>query len=326
MALAALACFWLYHLGHFSEGFWSVVTVSAIARPTVMASCNKAMLRILGTLVGALVGFITAQLIGLQPLWLFLVFLVFTLGTTYVALQTKPWNYASIVAGFTAAIVIASTVLGDVHAVAIYRTLEVILGIGMMTLVSWCITRWVHSEDTWFDSDAMHEYYQRLMSLHYSRATLIYALLIAASSALSFLAWMWLRYPNGIWVTITILLIMEESLDASYHKAWLRFLGQTLAAVYGLLCVFLCAGDPWALSLALMLGFFISGCVIGSRTPVADMGNHMGSAIAIMLLAGGAGEQWQVVASRFFNVAGGIVIATLLMSVMHRYTIACRDR
>lgn len=295
-----------------------MVTVSAIARPMLSGTFVKAMLRLTGTIFGALLGFFCAYLIHDNIILLMAAFFLFVSLTVYIALQTKPYNYAAIVSGFTAVIVIASSVLGEVMAIAFYRTMEVVFGIILTGIISGMMGLILREHDQFFERGLFKKLSAAYQNLHYSRKTLLSALKISITASLTFLSWILFKYPYGYWVTITILIIMEDSLEETQRKSFLRLTGQILAAVYGLMVAIYSNGDPFILGLALFIGFFISGAIIGSGWSIADMGNHAGSAIAIMLLAGGPGQTAALVWDRFFNVLAGIFIANLVNRIGYK--------
>jgi uncharacterized membrane protein YccC len=313
MSLAALLCYALYQYFAWPEGYWAVVTTSAITRANMSGTYIKASLRLVGTLIGAFVGYLCAYLIHDGVIWLTCVFLLFTTFTAYIALQTRPYSYAAVVAGFTSVVIISSKVMGDVEALALFRTLEVILGILISALVSTMMVPVVKGKDHFFDGKMPQGIREVFRHIQRSKETLFAALRISLTASATFLAWLILRYPYGFWATITVLIIMEESFEKTTKKSYMRLLGQILAAIYGLMIVLMADGNVYFIGTALVIGFFVSGFIIGSDCSVADLGNHAGSAIAIMLLVGMQSNTLDVVMGRFFNVVAGILIANLVM-------------
>ncbi|KTD75082.1 FUSC family protein [Legionella waltersii] len=309
MSLCGLICFFISQYFHFSEGFWSVVTVSAITRPFFSATFVKAGLRLFGTLFGATVGFIMAEWIGFSPILLFLAILIFSTVTVYIGLQTKPYNYLSIVAGFSATIVIQSFLLDNIRSIALYRTLEVCIGIIVMSLVSWILSKFFSSQTHLFDKDTAKKIHRVFRTIHFSKVDLFNALLISLTISVTFIFWILFRYPQGVWLTITLFVIMEDTIAETQSKSLARLLGQIFAAVLGgTVAVFFPSNMP-IIALVLVVGFFICGTVIGYESRFSASGNHAGSALAIMLLAGLPDNSAEVVINRFINVVAAIVIA-----------------
>lgn len=313
MSLCGVICFFISQYYQLSEGYWAVVTISAITRPNLSATFVKAALRLVGTLVGAWIGFVAAEGIGNAPYILFAIILLFTLVTTYIGIQTKPYNYLTVVAGFSAVIVIESYLLDDIKAVALYRTLEVCLGIVVMAIVSAIMARYLHNNDNFFEENVSHKIYKRFKSLHFSTSDLLHALVISLTASLTFLSWMVWRYPQGVWCTITVLVIMEDSLKLTHEKASARFLGQVVAAIFGGAVALFFPTNIVIVGVALAVGFFLCGMLIGRDHKLSTTGNHAGSAMAIMLLAGLPNNAMNVVAGRFINVVVGILIVTIVM-------------
>jgi uncharacterized membrane protein YccC len=312
MSICGLICFAISQYYQLSEGYWAVVTISAITLADFSSTFVKAILRLTGTLVGAWLGFVAAESIGNSPYVLFAVILLFTTITTYIGLQTKPYNYLTVVAGFSAVIIIESRLLGNIEAVALYRTLEICLGIIIMAIVSSVMAKCLASDDKFFDANAPKKIVHLFQTIHFSTNDLLHALIISLTASLTFLSWMIFQYSQGVWCTITILVIMEDHLKATDEKALARFLGQVLAAIFGGAVAILFPTNLVMVGIALGFGFFICGMLIGSGHKLASMGNHAGSAMAIMLLAGLPNNALEVVEGRFINVVAGIVITTLV--------------
>lgn len=312
MSICGLCCLVMYQYFHLTEGYWAVVTISAITRPNLSGTFLKALLRLSGTLLGAGVGLIAGLAIGNSPVPLFSVILLFTTATTYIGLQTKPYNYFSTVAGFSVVIVIAGCLEHDVSALAVHRTLEICLGILTMLLVSVTMNQFLTKKNTLFEKDTFLDMKKVISTTHFSRIHFFQAFVIALTASLTFFYWYFFRFSQGIWITITIFVIMEDSLSGTNEKALVRFLGQVFAAVIGVLVALFFPGNIMIIAAALGLGFFICGMIIGSESKMATMGNHAGSALAIMLLAGYPNNMLDVIYGRFFNVLAGIVIATLV--------------
>lgn len=313
MSICGLCCLIIYQYFHLTEGYWAVVTVSAITRPNLSGTFLKALLRLSGTLLGAGVGLIAGLTIGNSPILLFSVILLFTTVTTYIGLQTKPYNYFSTVAGFSVVIVISACLEQDVSALAFHRTFEICLGILTMVLVSVVMNTLSSEKKSLFEKDTFWEMKKMMVNMHFSSEHLFQAFVIALTASLTFFYWYFFHFAQGIWITITIFVIMEDSLSGTNEKALVRFSGQVFAAVIGFLVAFFFPENMIVVAIALGLGFFICGMIIGSESKMATMGNHAGSALAIMLLAGYPNNMLDVVYGRFFNVLAGIVIATLVI-------------
>lgn len=83
MSLCGFICFVIAQYFHLSEGYWAVVTVSAITRANFSATFAKALLRLAGTLLGAGVGYFAAVSIGDSPYQLFSVVILIASLVSY---------------------------------------------------------------------------------------------------------------------------------------------------------------------------------------------------------------------------------------------------
>ncbi|KTD65217.1 FUSC family protein [Legionella shakespearei] len=312
MSLCGLICFFISQDFHFNQGFWSVVTISAITRPSFSGTFVKAGLRLCGTLFGAGTGFLMAEWIGYSPFALFVAIFIFSTVTVYISLQTKPYNYLSIVAGFSAVIVIEAFLLDNIRSIALYRTVEVCIGILVMSIISWIMAQFFSSQTNFFDKDIGKKIATVYRSIHFSKVDLVNALIISLTISLTFLSWMIFRYPQGIWLTITLFVVMEDTVAETQTKSFARLSGQIFAAILGGMVAIFFPTNMLIIGLVLVIGFFICGSVIGYESRFTASGNHAGSALAIMLLAGLPDNSTEVVMNRFVNVVAGIIIAMVV--------------
>ncbi len=318
MSLCGLISFAIPEYFHFKEAYWATVTISAITRPSFSATFVKAILRLTGTLIGAWMGYVVAEQIGMSPYALFFAILIFSTITSYIGLQIRPYNYLSVVAGFSAVIVIESVLLGNIKEVAVYRTFEVCLGIIVMAVVSTIMSKCIAKDHALIDHDVPENIIEVFEHIHFSKHDLFDALVISLTASLSFLSWMIFRYPQGVWVTITLFVIMEDSIKKTGEKGWARFLGQVAAAIVGSAVAIFFPSNIIVIGITLGLGFFLCGMLIGYDTKLSATGNHAGTALAIMLLAGLPQDSISLVAGRFFNVLAGIIIATVVTSLLYK--------
>lgn len=313
MMMAGIVCYCCYQWFNWPEGYWSVVTVSAITQSTLSDTMVKALLRMIGTIIGAIVGILLAIVIINNIYLLSIIFGSFITVTTYTGLQSKPYNYAPIVAGFTAVIIISASYLGQTHEIAWDRTIQVIFGILVYAMVNLMVLWFRLDASAIFDSSFIQKLKHIFSNFHINRHDVILSLVISIPTTLTFLAWLIFQFPHGFWVTVTLLIIMEDTLVKTQGKSYIRFVGQSVAAIYGLMVAWLAMGNIIITGIALALGFFLCGLMIGSNRKNASIGNHAGSAIAIMLLVGLEDGVNDVVMVRFLNVFAGIIIANLIM-------------
>lgn len=139
---AALAAFIAYLLGLFLEShfhmaqsyLWIVITVLVVmsTQPNLGGALDKALMRFLGTVIGAIVA-ITILL--LVPRWLHYYFAIpFIIFAVYTAGSSSKFSYAGTLSGITLIIILLNQNPGV--QVAMYRAAEISLGIGISLLVN----------------------------------------------------------------------------------------------------------------------------------------------------------------------------------------------
>lgn len=144
-AQSALACVLalvlalIYRLPH---GYWALVTIVVLTQPNVGASVSKGVLRLIGTLVGAVLGVMLLQLVQQPVPFLLLLSVVITSTAYFGAGSVAPYAFAML--GITAIIVAMSGFLDPTLGVsiAVQRSAEVALGIAIalfVTIVVWPI-------------------------------------------------------------------------------------------------------------------------------------------------------------------------------------------
>lgn len=310
MMLAAAVAFLIIDHFHLREGYWSIITIAAITQAGFHKTWMKSIMRVLGTIIGALIGYGLAVLAQGNPIVVLCLFLCAITVSSFIALQPTVYSYAGIIAGMTISIVMFfSLVTHNIFPVAVDRSIEILLGVGILLCMNLILSLLFPKRDSFsIDCHALREAIPHLKG--YLSLYAIPAVTVALACSLTLVIWMVFRQPQGYWATITCLLIMEESLRGTRQKAFLRFLAHVGAAVFGLVCVLLLRDHYLWRLLPLMIAFFACGYLIGAQHKYASFGNTAGIAIVIMLLASiGLHSGIAVIFERFYNVLLGITIA-----------------
>ena len=317
MSIAAVLAFLVYKSLDLPQGYWAVVSIAAVTQAGLSGTITKSVMRIIGTLIGAAFGYGLTFLIGQNPLFIIIIFWIFITCSSYIAIQLSAFSYAGVVTGLTMVIVLASSMIeGMAFQLAVYRSIEVILGIvaiAVVTIVFDVIRCWIVPETcrSSVKNDMFHIFLDFKLRFNWSK--LLAAVKISLAASITLITWLYLKYPFGFWATVTCLLIMEESTHATQIKGITRFWTHVAAALIGAICALLIHVHLYLLAIPLALGFFICGYFIGSGKPYRSLGNTLGIALAIMLLAGaGMDDTLSVVVARFLNVMYGIIIGLLI--------------
>ena len=118
--------------------YWAIITSYIVAQPLAGAVSSKAIFRLFGTVVGALVAIVLVPTLGNVPELLCLALAAWLGLCTYVALLDRtPRAYTFLLTGYTAGIIALPTVdvPATIFTVASLRTQEIAIGIISATLV-----------------------------------------------------------------------------------------------------------------------------------------------------------------------------------------------
>ncbi|MDW5443120.1 FUSC family protein [Polaromonas sp. SM01] len=141
--VAALLAFAVAALLQLDSPYWAAMTVWAVAQPTRGMLVGKALSRLAGTLVGALVSIPVLHLYAYSPLACVLVLALWGGACSLVAnLLTGFRGYAAVLAGYTAPLVMVVAVHHpeQINDMAASRVACILVGIAASTLLTWLWT------------------------------------------------------------------------------------------------------------------------------------------------------------------------------------------
>lgn len=308
MAISGIIAMSVMVYFHLDFGYWAVVTVAAITSYDESATLIKGLMRLLGTLCGALLGYIVAlHTYHYEPLAYALFFLAI-FSFSLISLQRNIWSYAGLIAGVTTAIIIGvEHSRAMLEGIALYRTMDVILGIIITAVISLMIrTTPISFHELVYSSP-----------ITFNKSIVNSALRIALTAAATFILWNVFSIPQGFWITVSCLFIMEETINKTNVKASLRLLANILAALIGSVAALTYGQSVWPLMTVLFCGFFICGWIIGSKTSYSSLGNTTGIALSVMLLSAfnNQHEIFSIIGIRLMNVCIGIAIGVFITQV-----------
>lgn len=137
-AISMVLCTWIAIFLQLPNPFWATITALMMSTENVGASFEKGVLRILGTLMGVILGFLITYLFVQTPILFILAYFVVISLLSYLTVKTK-YPYAAIVTILTLTIVI---IYGRLYpdsaffSIVIWRVLEIVLGIVVSCLVA----------------------------------------------------------------------------------------------------------------------------------------------------------------------------------------------
>jgi uncharacterized membrane protein YccC len=138
LAGAAILAFAIATLLHIENPYWAAMPVWVVSQAAKGLMLERAFFRLVGTLVGAAVGFAIVRL-GLPPLLSLLVLGLWVgAGTGLVHMLRGVHGYGALLAGMTAAVVVLPSVLRPDHAAALAaaRVECTLIGVLVVTLVT----------------------------------------------------------------------------------------------------------------------------------------------------------------------------------------------
>jgi uncharacterized membrane protein YccC len=322
MALAgALAFCFCCALSRY-EGYWSVVTVAAVTRPGFSNTIGKIILRIGGTIVGAVAAYLILFFFLGNNLIILILFFAVLIVPCYVSLQKTIFSYAGIATSLTLTLVLATSIYsGTLLQTMSDRLVEVWIGVFCVGIVAVMLEYFFpkkEAEDERLLMQFRHAYGE-LVQWKDTKSKLKAAMVIAGVASLVFAPWLYWQYPGGFWAVISCFFIMEESFVNSQRKGWFRFLSHVIAAVAGIISVVLVAGHTFLLIIPMALCFFAFGYLMVTKSVLKASGNTMAIALAVMLLADvNSLPVFGDIAARFLNVVAGIGVGLLAVYVVQR--------
>ncbi|WP_131782481.1 FUSC family protein [Legionella gresilensis] len=292
--------------------FWAVITVAAVTRPGLTHTALKSIARGIGTLIGASLTYISVLIAGKNILILLLCFFIIISLSSYLSLQQSFFSYCGIIIGITVIIILSTTTESQpIKTIIIHRVFDVFAGILAILLVNTLLRIFFKKKEP-VKKNLTVEFVSNLeLLINWSKNKYLTktALAIGFTSSITFLPWLYFKYPGGYWITICCLFIMEENLINVKEKIWLRFLAHVLAAMIGAISALLIGKHLWLTLIPVSLTFFFCGYLMVINTLYGKAANTLAIAVCIMLLTGSSdGISFEVIAMRFINTVIGLGI------------------
>lgn len=315
MMLAGLIAFLLVDHFKLPLGVWALVTIAAITQTGLSQTLAKSLMRVTGTLIGAVIGYTIAVLAHGDVTVMMISLLIAIWFSSYIALQPTIYSYAGIVTGMTISIILFFSIAGDNFIpIAVDRTAEVLLGVIILSILNIFLFFVVKAFYPKAITPKIISW--KVPELKIESRFAIPATKVSLACLITFFIWYCFKQPQGYWATISCLLIMEENQSTTLKKGFFRFISHIIVALIGFLAVLLLLNYSYGYRLIpLLITFFLCGYLIGTENKYAGMGNTMGIAIAIMLLSNpDYHETMNIIVERFYNVVIGISVAFFMLN------------
>ncbi|MCF6775820.1 FUSC family protein [Thiotrichales bacterium 19X7-9] len=314
--IAAAIVYVLIQLFQWENGYWAMISIAAIIRPNTHHIYTKAIMRIIGTLIGGLLAYILLIIAQESIIVLTVGLFIISLFAGFIILQKNSFNYAGIIIGLSAIIIIASAYqTHNYFDVVISRCAFVLLGITVLFLVNLFIKLFDSNTESIPLRNEFLSNIKQLVNQPNIRLNLLTSILLALSVIITFFPWLIFQYHGGFWAAITCYFIIEETAFGVYKKAKLRFLAHIGAALIALLAVMITLYIPYFSILILLIGYIICAFIIVNAKSLSHTGNTMAIAMTIMILASLHDVDINNIIARFFNVVLGIIIGLIICHI-----------
>lgn len=296
-----------------TEGFFALVTIAAIVRLTPSDTCIRSVMRLLGTMLGALLIYALLSIAGSNTVALIIGCLIISFIAGYIIFQSSVLSYVGVMIGVTMVNILALMQLVSSGSAAVdYRLLFVAIGIGAMCIVDALFCYFTRAP--LFSREIARDLWKeccRLTQKQQEKAHIIAALQLCIAVAITLVPWLVFQYHGGFWAVVSCFFVVEESLSLTTSKGNRRFLAHLIAAMVGISIVAISIYWPVARIPLLILSIVMISCFMVHKKEIAIVGNTMGIAIIIMVV-GGDNEN---VIYRFAYTVMGILVALIICAV-----------
>ncbi len=324
LILSAFIVYTIEQYFQWPKGFWAVLTVTAVIRPSIEHTCGKAIMRILGTFIGGFLAYILMLLSHGNILIITIGLLIISTFSGLVILHKGIISYAGVVIGLTAIVVLSDSLsLGYGHygTVFIERTSLVMFGVFVAYTINILINILFKKERFNFNFMANLKHAgDGLFDRARLKSSLPMALLLAMIILITYVPWLIWQTVGGYWAAITCFFIIEERILGIIGKGKLRFGAHFCAASLGIVGVLLSLLYPPLKIFTLCFGYIIAGYIIVNAKNLSHTGNTFAIALTIMLLYDHQGiDTIEIVLLRFFYVLIGIIVGFISIKLIGKY-------
>ncbi len=291
------------------DPYWAGITGFGMLQENVAATLSRSLDRVLGTIAGAVLGYLAAATVADH--WIFSVLCFATVSFTLYAQTRANHGYAVLLVGVTAILVMFGSLARPDATLnlAVYRGLEIIVGTIAAALVDMLLAsrRGDRTKDISRPSV-------------FSRPADLNQLVISISGGLATASvptiWNGLELPGLDQTPITVFVIMTAMQRDPRWTAATRALGCLAGGAYGLLCL-PAIGDLFVLWAALLfLGLYLSGHVLHRKGDASYLGHQAGVAVILAMVEGLAPSADILPAiDRLVGILGGIAVVAAFQNL-----------
>jgi uncharacterized membrane protein YccC len=284
--------------------YWAAITAVSIVVPDVSSSFLRSVDRCLGTVTGAAIGYFGAHFVD-EPL-IFQLICASAVALGIYGAERSVHGYALLLGAVTVLLVMfgALEVPDQGLRLAVYRSMEIMVGVGVSYLVQVALAPSARSPPLGAKPGIFADPADRDL------------LAIAVTGGLAVacipLIWEALDLPGLGQTPITAFVILIAMRRGPAWVALNRVVGCVLGGAYGLLCMRL-AGDAFAVWIPLLFGGLYVCCFVKERNGEASYTGHQAAIAVIMSLVQGLApsQDIQPAIERLVGMIGGIVVVVV---------------
>jgi uncharacterized membrane protein YccC len=276
----------------------------------VSATLLRSFDRVLGTITGAVLGYVGAVTVADHAL--FFIMSMIVVSFMLYAQARAEHGYAIVLTGATFLLVMFGSLPMPSAALslAVYRGLEILVGVVVASVVDVLLTsvhvHWEHGQPK-----------PGIFGKPVDTDLLVVALTGGIAVASVPVIWDGLELPGIDQTPITAIIIAIAIQRDAQWTAVLRILGCCLGGAYGLVCVHL-VGESVVLWVGLLFfGLYISSHILQRRGDASYMGHQAGVAVILSMVEGlGPSTSILPAIDRIIGIFGGIVLVTVFQLLL----------
>ncbi len=293
-ALVALAL-------HIDDPEWAAITALAVVQSDAAATWSRSVDRILGTLAGALIGYLAAATIADH-----VIFLAIVAGCTAFSIygqERVEHGYAMLLGGVTVLLIVFGSLTApeDALNLALYRALAIIIGVVVACVIDYALAEPGMSPQAAGKPGIWARPIDRDLA----------AVAITGGIAIGLIPLIWetLDLPGLGQTPITAFFIMIAMRQEPVWRALTRIAGCLLGGIYGLVAMHLVGGSflPWVATM--FAGIYVATHVQHGNGDAAYVGQQAAMVIVLAMIQGSAASPDILPAlDRLIGIVGGLVV------------------
>ena len=286
------------------DPWWAAVTGVVIVQSDAAATLSRSVDRILGTLVGASIGYLASATVADHVL-----FLAIAAGCTAFAIYAQEraeHGYAMLLGGVTVLLVMFGSLAtpGNALNLAVYRALEIIVGVVVALIIDYALAERGASPQAAGKPGVWTRPVDRELA----------AIAITGGIAIGLIPVIWetLNLPGLGQTPITAFIILTAMRQEPVWKALTRLAGCLLGGAYGLLAMHV-VGDaflPWLA--AMFAGVYVASHIMHGKGDASYVGHQAGMVIVMAMVQGSAPSPDILPAlDRLIGIFGGLLVVAV---------------